>query len=393
MRKLLLLTITLSILLSCGGRKQVEKALYSGNYEKAISNALNKLKSNKDKKRKQAFVVMLEDAYYKAVARDLETIDRLKKDGNPEYYKNIFNIYTNLDARQEAIKPVMPLRIDRKVVDFKFNDYSNPIVEYREKVSDYMYEVGLELLDSDNKFKIREAYQTYKYIESINPNYDKTRELMDEAYQRGLDFVTVTIENQTHQVIPRQLEEDLLNFDTYGLNQFWTVYHSNTDSDINYDFAMQLQLKQINISPEQIKERIYLRKKEIIDGWEYELDSDGNVAKDSLGNDIKIDKIVEVKCRFFEFEQFKSAQVIADVAYIDLRSNQLIETFPIESGFVFENFYARIRGDKRALNAEDRKILRNSRVPYPSNEQMVYDTGEDLKLKLKDIINSFHIRG
>jgi len=138
---------------------------------------------------------------------------------------------------------------------------------------------------------------------------------------------------------------------------------------------------------------MYLRKKEIIDGWEYQLDSDGNVAKDSLGNDIKIDKIVEVKCRFFEFEQFKSSQVIAEVAYIDLKSNLLIETFPIESGFVFENFYARIRGDKRALNAEDRKILRNSRVPFPSNEQMVYDTGEDLKLKLKDIINSFHIRG
>jgi hypothetical protein len=25
-------------------------------------------------------------------------------------------------------------------------------------------------------------------------------------------------------------------------------------------------------------------------------------------------------------------------------------------------------------------------VPFPSNEQMVYDSGEDLKAKLKDII-------
>jgi len=367
MRKLLLLTITLSILLSCGGRKQVEKALYSGNYDKAISNALNKLKTNKDKKRKQAFVIMLEDAYYKAVARDLESIDRLKKDGNPEYYKNVYDIYINLDARQEAIKPVMPLHIKGKIVDIEFNDYSGAIVESREKVSDYMYEVGLELLDTDDKFKIREAYHTYKYIESINPNYDKTRELMDEAYQRGLDFVIVTIENQTHQIIPRRLEEDLLNFDTYGLNQFWTVYHSNTESNVNYDFAMQLQLKRINISPEQINERMYLRKKEVIDGWEYEVDGDGNVVKDSLGNDVKIDKIVKVKCRFFEFEQFKSTQVVADVTYTDLKSNQRIETFAIESEFIFENIYGRIRGDKRALNAEDRKILRNSRIPFPSN--------------------------
>lgn len=393
MRKLLLLSIVLSVLLSCGGRKQVEKALYSGNYDKAISNALNKLKTNKDKKRKQSFIIMLEDAYYKAVERDLEQIDRLKKDGNPEYYKTIYNIYTNLDARQEAIKPVMPLRIDRKVVDFEFNDYSSAIVEYRERVSDYLYEVGLGLLDSNDKYKIREAYKTYEYIESINPNYDKTRELMEEAYQRGLDFVIVSIENRTQQVIPVILEEDLLDFDTYGLNQFWTVYHSNEDTNINYDFAMQLQLKQINVSPERINERQFVREREIVDGWEYELDENGNVSKDSLGNDIKIDKIVNVRCRFFEFEQFKSTQVIADVVYFDLRSNQLIETFPIQSEFVFENVYGRIRGDKRALNAEDRKIMRNSRVPFPTNEQMVYDTGEDLKLKLKDIINSYHIRG
>jgi hypothetical protein len=376
MKKLLLLTILLSILISCGGRKQVEKSLNSGNYDQAISTALKKLKTNKDKKRKQAYVIMLEDAYYKVVNRDLEQIERLKKDNNPELYKNIYDIYVNLDARQEAIKPILPLRVGNKIVSIPFNDYSDELLESREKVSDYMYEVGLELLESDDKFKIREAYKTYEYIESINPNYDKTRELMDEAYLRGLDYVIVSIENQTNQIIPRRLEDDLLNFDTYGLNQFWTVYHASQNEDTAYDYAMQLQLKQINISPERINERQYLRKKEIVDGWEYELDGNGNVVKDTLGNDIKIDKIVDVKCRFFEYNQSKSTQVLANVAYYDIKSNQLMESFPIDSEFIFENLYARIRGDKRALNSDDRKILRNERVPFPSNEQMVYDTGE-----------------
>ena len=74
MKKLLLLTILLSILISCGGRKQVEKSLNSGNYDQAISTALKKLKTNKDKKRKQAYVIMLEDAYYKVFNSDLEKI-------------------------------------------------------------------------------------------------------------------------------------------------------------------------------------------------------------------------------------------------------------------------------------------------------------------------------
>ncbi len=117
------------------------------------------------------------------------------------------------------------------------------------------------------------------------------------------------------------------------------------------------------------------------------------MVKDSLGNDIKIEKIITIKARFFEFEQTKSSQIIADVVYIDLRSNQLLDTFTIDSGFVFENLYATVRGDARALENDDREILRNRQLPFPTNEQMVFDTGEDLKRKLKDIISSFRVRG
>ena len=114
MKKSLLLTILLSVLLSCGGSKQIEKQLHSGNYDIAITNALKKLENNKDKKRKEQYVIMLEDAYYKAVERDLKDINNLNKDGNKEQYKAIYEIYTDLDARQEAIKPILPLKIGNK---------------------------------------------------------------------------------------------------------------------------------------------------------------------------------------------------------------------------------------------------------------------------------------
>jgi hypothetical protein len=58
---------------------------------------------------------------------------------------------------------------------------------------------------------------------------------------------------------------------------------------------------------------------------------------------------------------------------------------------VFENLFATFRGDERALLNEDRDLVRNRRVPFPSSEQMVYDTGEDLKAKLKNIIGRFRV--
>ena len=128
------------------------------------------------------------------------------------------------------------------------------------------------------------------------------------------------------------------------------------------------------------------RELEVVDGWGYVLDENGNVAKDSLGNDIKQDKIVTVRARFFEIQQVKSTQVIGKVVFTDLKLNQILESFPIDSEFIFENFYGRVNGDRRALNEDDIQLLGNRAVPFPSNEQMVFDTGEDLKLKLKDII-------
>lgn len=389
MKRILLLFLGI-VLISCG-KRQVEMALNTGNYDAAIQDALRKLENNKDKKRKQDYVLMLGDAYTKVVERDMSTINHLKKDNNPEQYQQIYETYMDMHLRQESIKPVLPLQVNGKNVTFKFNDYSNAIVEYREKTSDYLYDQGLKFLDSDDKRFIREAYNTFEYIEQINPNYEDTRALMEEAHQRGMNYVIVSIENHTHQIIPRRLEDDLLDFNTYGLDQFWTVYHANNISEINYDYAMQLQLKQIVISPEQIKERQLLREREIVDGWKYKLDRNGNVMKDSLGKDIKVDNIVKVRARLFEFEQTKSSQIFGDVLFVDLKSNQIINRYSLESGFVFQNLYATFRGDERALLNEDRELIRNRMVQFPSSEQMVFDTGEDLKVKLKNIIGRFRV--
>lgn len=392
MKKFTLFTVVLLILTSCVGRKQIEKQLHSGNYDQAISNALKKLEHNKDKKRKQDYIVMLQDAFYKVVEENHSSINHLKKDGNVEQYQNIFDIYLDLEDRQRAIKAVMPLHINGQLLTLNFNDYTNSIVEYRAKVSNYKYDTAVTLMQSDNKIDNRTAFKTLNYIESINTNFKDVRQLMDVAHHQGTDYVIVDIENQTQQIIPASLQSDLLNFNTYGLNDLWTVYHANASQEIEYDYAMALQLKRINVSPERITETQILRKKNIVDGWEYVLDTNGNVVKDSLGNDIKQDKIITAKARFNEFNQFKSTQVIARVVYSDLKQNYVLESFPIDSEFVFDNLYATVKGDKRALTTEDRVVLKNRRLRFPSNEQMVFDTGEDLKLKLKDIITRYSFR-
>ena len=76
------------ILTSCGV-KQTQNLLSSGNYDLAIDNAISNLRTNKDKKGKQDYVYLLEEAFAKAKERDLNAINLLAKDTNPAQLEKI----------------------------------------------------------------------------------------------------------------------------------------------------------------------------------------------------------------------------------------------------------------------------------------------------------------
>ncbi len=395
MKKLLLLSLILAISMSCNSVKKTQKALNTGNYDQAINIALNKLKTNKDKKGKQPYILMLEEAFAKVVERDINTINYLEKEGNPANLERTYNTYLSLKNRQERIKPLLPLYVveqGRNAI-FRMENYDQKIITTKDKLSKYLYDTANQRLSSaKRKFEFREVYDNLTYLDKIAPNYKNTRDLIEEAHLKGTDFVRVTMKNRTDVIIPRRLETDLLNFGTYGLDDLWTVYHSQPQSNTQYDYAMEVTLREINISPERVKERQLEREKLVKDGWEYLLDENDEIVLDEEGNKIKVDKMVTVRCEYYEFTQFKAANVVGNVQYKNLRTKQLLESFPIASEYVFEHVYANYNGDKRALDDDLVRYLGLQAVRFPTNEQMVYDSGEDLKNKIKNIITSYRFR-
>jgi hypothetical protein len=392
MKKITLLFLSL-LIVSCGV-KQTQSMLSNGDYDGAINRALEGLRTNKNSKGNQDYVYLLEEAFAKAKQRDLESLNLLIKENNPSNYERIFNLYSQLHNRQERIKPLLPLQLIREGRNaiFPMDDYSDEIIRSKNNLSGFLYANAKKLLDSKNKMDFRQAYDDLAYLEKLNPNYSDVRALMDEAQFKGTDFVHVYTKNETNMVIPTRLQDDLLNFSTYGINDKWTVYHNNKQKGINYDFGMIVNFRQINISPEQVKEKQFVKEKQIKDGVKTLLDANGNVVKDSLGNPIKVDNMKTITVSIYEFTQFKSCQVTAKVDYIDFRSNQLINAFPVTSEFIFDYIYANYNGDKRACEENYHQYFNRRAVPFPSNEQMVYDTGEDLKAKLKGIITNNKFR-
>jgi len=389
MKKTILFTTIMVFLIACGGVKKTQEAINTGNYSAAINKAIKNLADNKTKKGNQPYVLLLEEAFKKYTQRELENIAYLKKEGNPANYNAIFNGYSRLKSIQERIKPLLPLQVydEGRNARFSFTNYDNEILVAKDNLSDYLYNSASELLQNAKyKEDFRNAYRDFEYLNELSPGYADSREKMDEAYSKGLDFVKVNMINDTEQIVPARLEEELLNFNTYGLNDQWTQYHTNPLEEVNYDYEMQVAFRAINISPEQIQEKQIIKEKQIKDGVEVLIDQDGRVVKDSLGNEIKIDRFRTVSCNFYQFTQLKSAQVTGNVSYIDLQKKQQLNSYPISSEFVFEHVYANYNGDKRALDNDLVPLLNRVAVPFPTNEQMVYDAGEDLKSRLKDIV-------
>ncbi len=389
MKQLLLYTTILLLVFSCSGVKKTQEAINTGNYSSAINNALKNLADNKDKKSNQPYVVLLEEAYGKNTERELQQIAFLQKDGNPANYESIYKGYLSLNEIQQRIKPLLPLRLndEKRDAHFSFKDYDDKIIKSKNQLSEFLYSNATVLLKKGTtKQDFRTAYEDFRYLSEINPGYADSDQKMKEAHSKGLDYVKVKIYNDSEQIIPARLQDELLNFNTYGLNDLWTQYHSNPLQGQKYDYEMQLAFRNIYISPEQVKEKQVIKEKQISDGYEFLVDRSGALVKDSLGNKIKVEKFKTVRSDFYQFTQIKSAQVAGNVIFIDLSAQQQVNSYPLSSEFVFEHNYANYQGDKRALDNEMISMLNMAAIPFPSNEQMVYDAGEDIKAKLKGIL-------
>lgn len=387
---LLLLTI---FTLSCGV-KTTRTMLTSGEYDAAIRKSVEGLRSNKNAKGNQDYVYLLEEAYAKAKERDQRNIEAWSKDSNPDNLEKIYETYNLLSNRQELIRPLEPLKLisEGRDAQFPMEDYADEIIASKNKLVEYLYTSTKKLLATNDKLNYRKAYEEFLYIKKLNANYKDVSSLIDLALQKGTDYIYVYTKNETNLVIPTQLQNDLLNFGTFGLNDRWTVYHSTKLQGIAYDYGLMVNFRNIIISPEQVKEKEFIKEKQVKDGVKNLLDSNGNVVKDNAGNPIKVDNMITVKAQIYEFKQFKSVQITAKVDYIQNNNNQLIASFPLTSEYVFDYTYANFNGDKRACEDNYLTYFGRKSVPFPSNEQMIYDSGEDVKAKLKDIITKNKFR-
>ncbi len=210
--------------------------------------------------------------------------------------------------------------------------------------------------------------------------------MIEEARTLGTNQVLFVIENNSETILPKRFDEELKKIGLADLNGRWIQYSVYEDEEVNYDYFIVLDTRDISVSPERIDRESYKESAEIQDGTKYVLDERGNVKKDSLGNDMREPNIITVSVDISKARQWKEAFVGGSIDYIDLRTDQLVKTEDISITVLFEHFSASFSGDERALSNESKELIEDEIVLFPSNEIMFMDSATLLKEQVKEIM-------
>lgn len=373
MTKIIIYTLVLFLFSGCAQRQ-----LNKGRYDDALRISVRKLKK---KPASAKNLRILKQAYGKANQRDNERIGFLKKEGTPDIWDEVFDTYMSMKRRQTLVKSLSPVPSGITLVD-----YDNEIIQAKQKAAEYFYAHGSSLLEKGDRQSARSAYSDFQQVKKYYKDFKDVNDKMNKAEALGTNHVIFKMENKANVILPKRFAEELFKISLNDLNRQWLRYHTQEQKDVFYDYTVLVNIKMIDVSPEQVKEVHYTETAEVKDGWQYVLDSKGNVMKDSAGNDLKTDKIIKVACNVIEMQQRKSARIAGTMDYINNRTGQLIKTDPVTADAVFENYTAVAAGDQRALKKETKAKIGKLPAPFPSDPDMLIQAGVTLKDMVKNIL-------
>ncbi|WP_313094131.1 hypothetical protein [Empedobacter sp.] len=382
--KLLALTLSLLFFTNCNSYKSANSALVSGNFQQAFEQSTQAYFKNPSEKNGIKYVPLIFEAYTKGQQEDENRLKQIETLTNPSKYQEAYQIINRLQERQKTIAGIDGRSISGKTYNFKTKDYSVAYKTIQEKYAQFLYDEGKSFLNQGGKLNAQTAYQKFQVLESVYSNYKDTRSLMNTARTNGMYKVLVQLVNNTEVVIPKLLEKDLLDFNSYGLDSNWTEFYTGKLNS-SYDYVIQLSFETINVSSEREKIEVHNFEKKIVDGKE-ELVQNGEVVKDKDGKPVMVDRYITVKSRFEEVQRIKEAAITAGYYLIDNQKEQAIDSKNLVSQYIFRDSYGTYKGDRRSLDRDYINMIGRRPAPFPSNEQMIFDCGQDLKRKFKNEI-------
>ncbi len=379
MKALILLIVATPLFIQC---TSIDKMIDSGSYDEAFSKAHRKINGKSQPKEKH--LLALREAYLKAVNRDLNQISRLKRSATSADWERILNLYQKLERRQDALQALIPHQINDWPGDLvEITDFEVDQMSAEENLVRALYEESNDLLEEarfGNRDAARKAHHRLNRILELRHSFKDTRELKAESRALGMTNVGLFAQNQSDYPISDDILAELILANTASN---WIAFHVKPEESREMDYEVVAEIDHIWTSPERIHETITEEFREIEDGWEYVLDENGNVKKDSVGNDIKQTRLTTVRAKVIHTELFKEAYVEGTIRCKNL-STHIVDYVPLRAELIFSDLAARFIGNRRALSTKTKKLIEKPLAAFPTDEQMIADVMKEFQRNLRE---------
>lgn len=388
MKTLKLLTV-IALIAGFASCTSTKRMIVKERYDKAIDICVKRLHKNSTNVKERH---NLRKAYILANEKDNDKVMYLKKSGQPDVWDEVFVIYSRLDARQSKVKTLTSSIL--REIGFKEIDYDQEIISAKKKAAEYYYAHGKQLLGMNDKFKAREAYEEFQKVKDFYASYKDVDDLLNQAYVKGQTHVQFEVTNILKIPLPQAVQQELDKMSLGELDNFWVKYETSKKPKGYYDYKVNLQINYFDVGREKEDKNTYKETKKVEDGWEYAKDENGNVMKDSLGNDIKIKKYKTISCRVTEVYQKKSSSITGAMEIYDNHLNRMLKTVPVKGESIFENHYAEAFGDLDALKKETKEKIKGKRLKFPTTVELLMQSFDILKQVTEQAIkdNSYLIQ-
>lgn len=353
--------------------QSLKKSFENRNYDSVVSQFLQKKKIDDED------IAMFEKAYNTVLERDKEKIITLKSMNRGERWEEIFDLYAGINARQNNVLRILPVYYSNGTkANIQTFDLTAALEESRQNAAQFYYDQGIKLLNSGIKSSIRQSVDYFSASKKFYINYKDVNELIEEALSKGKNHILLMVEKNPSLLVPPSFEQSILDNLKLTQNGQWVNIDYRRKDNITYDYVVKMNLYDIQVSPDLQKEYNTTEEKTIEDGWQYVLDSRGNVKKDSSGNDIKVPKYTKISCQVRETRMSKTAKVFGDATIYDARTRDYIRNQKCVGNASFDYSYLQVFGNRNALSSTTLSKLGNPPVLFPNTFDMVERSKEEL---------------
>jgi len=375
MKKLLVLTVLISVLSACSSGY---KAYKKGDYYKSTIDAVNKLKSSPSND-KASFV--LSKTYPMALQTAKREINNAKLSNAPGNYETIVEQYERLNYLATSIYGC-PAALS---IISKPEEFITELADAKNTAASQTYEMGLKNLETGTLQSARTAYNQFLRTNEYVYGFSNVLKLIEEARYQGTMRVIVEkpLTSMRYQYSADFFSENLVAEITRLLDKRMIQFFNYNNYKDNFS--------------EKPHQYLVLNFEDFSIGNVFDSQQTTELKKDSVNvgfatiNGKKVAVYNTVTAKFTTFRREIKSGGILSVKIFD-QQNKIIEQRNFSGEYVWYTAWAKFNGDERALTSQQKRLCDQQPAMAPSQQFLFTEFTKPIYSQAVNYIKQFYYR-